>query len=121
MNTACNSVGSGSASDGAAYKAIKLALVPSHCCLFPNEGGFYSSNYFLSTFEMAFLHPNELQRIGSSGSVQSVFEMAFLDANTERGLLKRKSDNDIGGDLRNKEMKKDIEGGMDKMRMLRVS
>jgi len=35
MNTACNSVGSGSAGDGAAYKAIKLALVPSHCCLFP--------------------------------------------------------------------------------------
>ena len=72
---------------------------------------------------MAFLHPNELHRISScsSSSVQSVFEMAFLDANTERGLLKRKSDNDIGGDLRNKEMKKDIEGGMDKMRMLRVS
>jgi len=120
MDTACNGVGSASASDRVAYNANKLPLIPSHCCLFPNEGGFYSSNYFLSTFEMAFLHPNELQRIGSS-SVQSVFEMAFLDANTERGLLKRKSDNDIGGDLRNKEMKKDIEGGMDKMRMLRVS
>jgi len=87
------------------------------------KAAFDSSNYFLSTFEMAFLHPNELQRIGScsSSSVRSVFEMAFLDANTERGLLKRKSDNDIGGDLRNKEMKKDIEGSMDKMRMLRVS
>lgn len=37
------------------------------------------------------------------------------------GLLKRKSDNDIGGDLRNKEMKKDIEGSINEMRMLRVS
>lgn len=94
MNTACNGVGSASAGDRAAYKAIKFPLVPSHCDLYPNADGLYSSNY-LSIFEMAFLHPND-----------------------EPTLLKRKSDSDIGGDLRNRV--KHLEG-RDEMRMLRVS
>lgn len=88
MNTACNGVGSASAGDIAAYKAILFPLVPSHC------GLLYSSNY-LSIFEMAFLRPSD-----------------------EPTLLKRKSDNDIGGDLRQRE--KHLEG-RDEMRMLRVS
>lgn len=90
MNTACG-VGSASASDRAAYKTIKFPLVSSHCGFFPNADGLYSSNY-LSIFEMAFLHPND-----------------------KRALLKRPSDGDIGGYLRNKEMKKHMGGSIDEM------
>ena len=94
MNTACNGVGSASVVDRAAYKAIKFPLVLSHCSLFLNADSLYSSNY-LSIFEMAFLHPND-----------------------ELTLLKRKSDNDIGRDLRKREK---LLEGRDEMRMLRVS
>jgi hypothetical protein len=96
MNTDC-SVGLASASDRVAYKTIKFPLVSSHCGLFPNTDGLYSSNYLL-IFEMAFLHPNN-----------------------KRALLKRLSDGDISRYLRNEEMKKHIGGSIDEMQMLRVS
>ncbi|OBT50476.1 hypothetical protein VE04_08862, partial [Pseudogymnoascus sp. 24MN13] len=45
--------------------------------------------------------------------------MAFLHSNDKRALLKRPSDGDIGGYLRNEEMKKHMGGSMDEMQMLR--